>query len=215
MKILYLHGIGSGADSRTPKTLRELLPDAEIIAPELPIRPKEAYKFLKDNYWFGDFDLVIGTSLGGFYAQTFPLQKKILVNPAMYADRDIAEAIGYGTHEFLCERSDWAKEYVIDEAFITELSEIRKEIYGGKDIIYPEKLDVNECNFTYALFGDNDELLSHYDDFCRWYLTEHVYRFSGGHRLEPADIKNELVPLIKKLMKKNGAPETFILDSFD
>ena len=66
MKILYLHGIGSGADSRTPRELRNLFPNIEIIAPELPSRPKEAVAFIMENYAFDDdIELVIGTSLGG------------------------------------------------------------------------------------------------------------------------------------------------------
>ena len=82
MKILYLHGIGSGANSRTPRELRKYFPDIEIIAPELPARPKDAVKYLSDNYALEDeIDLVIGTSLGGFYALTLPMVKKLLINP--------------------------------------------------------------------------------------------------------------------------------------
>ncbi len=213
LRILYLHGIGSGADSRTPRTLRTLLPEAEIVAPELPIRPSEAVKFIRDNYLDKEFDLVIGTSLGGFYAQTMWQHKKILVNPAMYADEDIAKAIGYGRHEFLCERSDGAKEYTIDESFISELAEIRKMIYGNKDMMHPEKLDVNECNLTYALFGENDTLVSHYDDFCKWYIPGHAYRFAGGHRMETEETKNVLLPLIEKVVSEPDTPLCFAMDN--
>ncbi len=214
MKILYLHGIGSGAESRTPKTLRELLPEAEIVAPELPIRPLEAVKFIDENFWEKDFDLVIGTSLGGFYAQTMYLQKKILVNPAMYADEDILKAIGYGTQKFLCSRSDGAEEYIIDETFIAELKDIRERIYKNRDALHHEKLDVNECNSTYALFGTNDTLVSHYDDFCRWYIPDHARTFAGGHRLEPEEIRNVLLPLVKKAAAES-MPLCFIHDDFD
>lgn len=42
-----------------------------------------------------DYDLVIGTSLGGFYALTaFPMTKKLLVNPDLFADTDIEKWIG-------------------------------------------------------------------------------------------------------------------------
>lgn len=205
MKILYLHGIGSGADSRTPQTLRKLLPEAEILAPELPIRPAEAYDFIKANYFYEDFDLVIGTSLGGFYAQAMPLQMKLLVNPAMYADEDISKAIGYGNQQFLCSRSDGATKYEIDEEFIRELAEIRKKIYGNRDILYPEKLDVNECKNTYALFGRKDTTVSHYEEFGKWYLPEQVYLFDGGHRLTPEEIETELLPLVKKVSEETAS----------
>ena len=215
MKILYLHGIGSGAESRTPRTLRKLLPDAVILAPELPIRPSEAYGFIHENYYMNDdFDLVIGTSLGGFYAQTLHVVKKILVNPAMFADEDIPKGIGMGKQDFLCNRSDGAKEYVIDDEFIAELAEIRKKIYNNKDMWHPGKMEVNECNGTYALFGTKDSTISHYDDFCRLYIPDHAVLFDGGHRLEENEIETVLLPLIKRV-EDEDFPLVFVMDSFD
>ena len=55
MKILYLHGIGSGAESRTPTELRKIFTEAEILAPELPVRPKAIVELLKDKYWNDDY----------------------------------------------------------------------------------------------------------------------------------------------------------------
>ena len=215
MKILYLHGIGSGVDSRTPRELKRLLPEAEIINPEIPARPREAVEFIKKNYLDEKFDLVIGTSLGGFYAQTMWLHKRLLVNPAMFADEDITTAVGYGTHEFFCARSDGATHYTVDDEYVAELREIRQQIYKNKDMRNPDKLDVNELNSTYALFGDKDDTVSHYDDFCKWYLPNHAYRFEGGHRLETSDIEQVLVPLVKKIIAEPDSGMSFILDDFD
>ena len=93
MKILYLHGIGSGADSRTPRELRNDFPSDKIYAPELPVHPKDAYYYI--CCMNDDYDLVIGTSLGGFYALTaFPMPMKLLVNTDLFADTDIEKWIG-------------------------------------------------------------------------------------------------------------------------
>ena len=90
---IILHGIGSGADSRTPRELRNDFPSDKIYAPELPVHPKDAYYYI--CCMNDDYDLVIGTSLGGFYALTaFPMTKKLLVNPALFADTDIEKWIG-------------------------------------------------------------------------------------------------------------------------
>ena len=36
-KLMYLHGFGSSAASGTVKTLRELLPDFDVVAPDIPV----------------------------------------------------------------------------------------------------------------------------------------------------------------------------------
>lgn len=195
--ILYLHGIGSGAASRTPRSLGQYLPDYKIIAPELPERPEMAVKFIKENMNLKEIDLVIGTSLGGFYALTLPGVKKLIINPALFADRDIPAALGMGYQRFLCERMNGATEYIIDEEFIEELEHIRKDIFNqGKYILENHNL-ISE---TYALFGENDPVVSHYDDFCRIFDSDNAFVFSGGHRLTEDDIENELVPLVKQIL---------------
>lgn len=162
---IILHGIGSGADSRTPRELRNDFPSDKIYAPELPVHPKDAYNYI--CCMNDDYDLVIGTSLGGFYALTaFLMTKKLLVNPALFADTDIEKWIGYGKQPFFCKRSDGATEYEIDAKYIAELKWLREKIYQERDKLYPDRLEHNLLNETYALFGLNDTLLHHYDDFC-------------------------------------------------
>ena len=43
---IILHGIGSGADSRTPRELQNDFPSDKIYAPELPVHPKDAYNYI-------------------------------------------------------------------------------------------------------------------------------------------------------------------------
>ena len=45
-KILYVHGFASSGASGTVKSLRILLPNAEIIAPDLPISPLKSMELL-------------------------------------------------------------------------------------------------------------------------------------------------------------------------
>ena len=199
MKILYLHGIGSGAESRTPTELRKIFTEVEILAPELPVRPKAIVELLKDKYWNDDeIDLVIGTSLGGFFALTFPAAKRILINPALFADEDIEKGIGYSSQPFLCERSDGAKEYIIDDGYISELKNIRDSIY--KDWIDADK--EHYISNTYAIFGERDELLDHVDDFKALFDADKATMISGEHRLSVEEIHTVLAPLIEQIMDK-------------
>ncbi|MGN1304333.1 MAG: YqiA/YcfP family alpha/beta fold hydrolase [Oscillospiraceae bacterium] len=215
MKILYLHGIGSGAESRTPVELRKDFHDIEILAPELPVSPKAAYEFLKKNYWDDDdIGLIIGTSLGGFYALSMigALTKKLLINPAMFADEDIGNGIGLGKQPFFTKRSDGAEEYTIDEQFISELAEIRREIYKNRDPLYPEKMEHNMINETYALFGEKDSLLSHYDDFCKLFCEDNAEKFDGEHRLSVDEIHNVLAPFVRRILEEESLPICFVCD---
>ena len=46
MKIIYFHGFGSSHASGTVEILRKVLPDDEIVAPDIPIDPVEALPYL-------------------------------------------------------------------------------------------------------------------------------------------------------------------------
>ena len=64
-KILYVHGFGSSGQSGTVDRIREVLPHAMVIAPDLPIRPQEAIDLLRRICTTEQPDLIIGTSMGG------------------------------------------------------------------------------------------------------------------------------------------------------
>ena len=46
-RILFLHGFASSGNNGTVKALRQLYPDVEIIAPDIPVEPAEALPMLK------------------------------------------------------------------------------------------------------------------------------------------------------------------------
>lgn len=68
-KLIYLHGFGSSAASGTVKTLRELLPDFDVVAPDILVDPAEALPFLRGLCMNEAPDVIVGTSMGGMYAQ--------------------------------------------------------------------------------------------------------------------------------------------------
>ena len=51
-KILYVHGFGSSGSSGTVARLREVLPGANVVAPDLPIHPEEALAMLPSPLCF-------------------------------------------------------------------------------------------------------------------------------------------------------------------
>ena len=94
-KIVYIHGLGGGTNSRIPNIFKSVVGDQyEIINPELPIMPLEGFAKAKEVVDREQPDLVIGSSLGGFFAMALPgLYQTILVNPAMDAPNDIGKAV--------------------------------------------------------------------------------------------------------------------------
>ena len=197
-KIVYIHGLGGGAGSNIPKVLKEEIgSEYEIYNPELPIEPSYSVAYASRMLLQIQPDLVIASSLGGFFAMLLQGPwKTILVNPAMRPALDIKNApIGMGKHKIdKGKRADDAKYVLIDDAFINELN----ELYN----IYKKEMKKDNINNVYALFGDNDELFSHIKDFEWDYKKKNMKILPGEkHSLTNEAIKNELIPLIRKLLK--------------
>ena len=87
MKILYIHGLSSSGNSGTAEHLRRLLPNDTIFSPDLPIEPMVALEMLKRLVKEEKINLVIGTSMGGMFAQKLQGTYKILVNPSLHVSR--------------------------------------------------------------------------------------------------------------------------------
>ena len=89
-KILYLHGFGSSGASGTVEVLRHAFWDKEkdpakrvqVIAPDIPVDPQEALPFLKALVAKEQPDFIVGTSMGGMYAQQLRGFPRICVNPS-------------------------------------------------------------------------------------------------------------------------------------
>ena len=110
-KILYIHGLSSSGASSTAQKLRENLPDFNVLSPDLPIHPDEALALLHSVCEAEKPQILIGTSMGGMFAQQIRGFKKILVNPAFHVS-DIMRTQP-GPHPFLSPRQDGETTYTI------------------------------------------------------------------------------------------------------
>ena len=88
MKILYIHGYNGSPHGEKYDMLRQCYPNAEILAPQHDSIPTSVYPLL-DGIASGldaHNDLIIGTSLGGFWANFFSLRygvRAVLLNPVV------------------------------------------------------------------------------------------------------------------------------------
>ena len=187
-KLIYFHGFGSSGEGSTVKTLRDLLPDWVVLAPDIPLDPAEALPFLKEFCKEENTDVIVGTSMGGMYAQQMRGYKRICVNPSFYISQHKDE----GTFEFFNPRKDGAKTFTITTKIIQHFAQM--EAHQFDDIT--EKDKENVC----GLFADNDTTVNCEDIFRQHY--KNVIHFHGEHRLNRQVIEEVLVPLVKEIVER-------------
>lgn len=189
MKIIYFHGFASSGASGTVEVLRGELPDVEIIAPDIPVDPVEALPFLRQLCADEQPDLVVGTSMGGMYAQQMRGFRRVCINPAFNMSTQ-SGVLKTGVHKFLNGRKDSQKEFRITRDIIQHHNQMERQQF--KDIT---PWDKENC---WGLFGINDPVVHTYDLFKKHYPN--AIRFEGEHRLNAKVIHKVLVPLIKEIL---------------
>lgn len=189
-KLIYFHGFGSSAASGTVATLREKLPSFNVVAPDIPVDPKDALPFLRALCENEQPDVVVGTSMGGMYAQQMFGYKRILVNPAFEMSKT-SKALKVGTFPYFKPRLDGDTHFTITREIIDHHAEMEARQFD--DVSEKEKADV------WGLFGNKDEQVDCTKIFVDHYGAENVIDFNGGHRLSDEVIENVLVPLICRI----------------
>lgn len=187
-KLVYLHGFGSSAASGTVKTLKELLPEFDVVAPDIPVDPAEALPFLRGLCMNEVPDVVVGTSMGGMYAQQMRGYKRICVNPA-FEMSEKSEALRVGTHEYFKPRKDGATHFEITPEIIRHHAEMEERQFDG--------ITDEDRKLVWGLFADNDRQVDGKAVFMEHY--NQVVRFHGGHRMDWEVIRTVLVPLIREI----------------
>ena len=185
-KLIYFHGFGSSGEGGTVKTLRELLPDWIVLAPDIPVDPKDALPFLKDLCQTQQPDIVVGTSMGGMYAQQMRGFRRICVNPAFFMSKQ-SKALKEGTFEFFNPRK--AKTFTITHETIEHFSEIETHQFDG--------ITGKDQEIVFGLFGDEDTTVNCEEAFLQHY--KNVIHFHGEHRLNRQVIEEVVVPLIREM----------------
>ena len=117
MKIIYFHGFASSGATGTAESLRRMLPEVQVISPDIPVDPSEALPYLRSLCEQEQPDLIIGTSMGAMYAQQMFGFRKILVNPSFNMST-LSKVFRTGEHKFLNGRKDNAKTFKITKEII-------------------------------------------------------------------------------------------------
>ena len=186
-RILYVHGFGSSAQSGTVSRIRQTFPETQVIAYDLPIHPEEAMALLREKCAADHPDLIIGTSMGGMYAEMLYGYDRILINPAFQIADTMHEHGLTGKQQFFSPREDGVQEFYVDKPLVKEYKLMSEQCFSG--------VNAEEQRRVFGLFGDQDPLVHTFDLF-RQHYTQAIH-FHGEHRMDDHSFMNGVVPVIR------------------
>ena len=202
--IMYVHGFLSSGQSGTVKMLQELMPNATLVAEDIPVHPEEAMEMLRKMQEQEKPDLIIGTSMGGMYTEMLHGSDRILVNPAFEMGNTMSSMTG--KQEFQNPRKDGVNELMVTKGLIKEYRDITTQCFTH---ITPE-----EKKRVYGLFGDKDPVVHTFDLFHEHYPQ--ALRFHGEHRLIDKIALHYLSPVIRWIDdQQNGKERPIVYIDFD
>ncbi len=186
-RILFLHGFASSGRYKMADQLRILLKPAEVLSPDIPAEPAEALAFVRKLAAEYAPDLVVGHSLGGFWAHQLRGVHKALVNPCFFISghlRTLPREMAY-----LSPREDGQRSFAITDAMCKGFAALEQLQFEG--------LTQREKDLTVAFFAFDDETVRQGDVFAEHYGKAGV-GYPGGHLPDFPEMKKYIVPEILK-----------------
>jgi len=178
-KILYLHGFASCGEGNKSTALKAHFGDNTIDAPDLKPSPLETIAMLESLLKTSEYTLIIGSSLGGFYATYLAEKYKIkavLLNPSTQPWETLASYVG------------WQKRFCDDKMFEFKST-------------YIEEL---KNLLTIPLRGDYLLLLQSEDEVLDYTKAQSLYNkhkviveYGGNHRFENIDAYMSMIEKFK------------------
>ena len=187
-KVVYVHGFASSAKSGTVMLLRSLMPNASVVARDVPMTPYEALDMLQRLVEEERPDLIIGTSMGGMLAEMLYGYDRILINPAFEMGDTMVRNNMIGKVEFQNPREDGAKEFIVTKALAKQFAQLTTRCFAHAH-------DEGEQERVWGLFGDNDPIVHTFDIFRQHYRK--AIHFHGEHRINDHVAIHYLMPIVR------------------
>jgi len=132
-------------------------------------------------------DLIIGTSMGGMYAEMLYGFDRILVNPALQMGDTMKEHGMIGAQHFSNPRQDGVQDFIVTKALVKEYKEMTEQCFA--------QVSDEEKTRVWGLFGDEDTTVNTYDLFREHYPK--AIRFHGEHRMNDNSFTHSVMPVIR------------------
>ena len=197
-KILYLHGFASSGASGTVELLRhefwakesDPARRVQVIAPDIPVDPVEALPMLRALVEKENPELIVGTSMGGMYAQQLRGIPRICVNPSFGISK-LYSLLHVGKYKWLNKRRDGALEFHVYKETIEHFAEMEAHQFEG--------VTDDDRIFCFGLFGTQDEITAPSRTVFESVYPGQMKLFEGGHRLNADLVHDVLIPEIRAI----------------
>lgn len=194
-QVVYLHGFQSSGQSTTAQRLRRTLPKHEVISPDISVPPEMALTELKRLAGLLSPDaIIVGTSMGGMYAQLFRGFRRILINPSFHPSVHMEKSIGKRL-PFHNPRVDGKTDFEVNEKLVKKYQKLEEKQFDKKFGIIGKNPD--SIDQVTAFFATNDDVVNCKDEYLEHY--NNAIDFEGGHRLDPNSTITLIVPKILEL----------------
>jgi len=165
-RILYLHGFASCGEGNKSSELKKYFGKKNVLSPDLSPSPLDTIMMIEGLLKSEDIDLIIGSSLGGFYA-TYLAEKcqmnAILLNPSTEPWKTLAPYVG------------WQKRFCDEEVFEFKT-------------VYLEQLKTMEVaprrGKYLVLLQSEDEVLDYTKAQSLYNKHKVIVEYGGNHRFE-------------------------------
>lgn len=190
-KILYIHGFNSAGGGHKSQEISKMFPDCQILSPTFDYKnPADVQRKLDSTIRIQKINVVVGTSLGGFFAIYSSAKHKIhavIINPTTKPSETLKAMIGK------------QKNYVTKETYQFTDSDLRK--YSDFENKTYSKLTIDSSLLHFALSTD-DELLGDHHYLETLFPDCHDFNYfdQQGHRFAGVKI---LKPLLERSLSQN------------
>lgn len=195
-KVLYIYGYGSSPGSSTCKWLKNNLPNTIVYSFEyVQSDPENSIPYLCSLVEELDIDIVIGSSLGGWYAMhiaSICSLPSILINPV--TDSTLEQVVDYVSDH--------------DSHIVENLVKYSKEhpLFETKEHWTGYRWDNAENGYySVLIWSDNDEVIINSNDISTElkenFLTKCIVR-NGKHKLTNEEKEKYIIPYYNKLVNE-------------
>lgn len=195
-KVLYIYGYGSSPESSTCKWLKNNLPNTIVYSfGYVQVDPENSIPYLCSLVEELNIDIVIGSSLGGWYAMhvaSICSLPSILINPV--TDSTLEQVVNYVSNH--------------DSHIVENLVKYSKEhpLFETKEHWTGYRWDNAENGYySVLIWSDNDEVIINSNDISTElkenFLTKCIVR-NGKHQLTNEEKEKYIIPYYNKLVNE-------------
>jgi predicted esterase YcpF (UPF0227 family) len=193
--ILNIHGYNSNGENSKFQYLKSIFPNETIVSPTLPFNPKDTAEQLKSIILKQkEKILVVGSSLGGFYAYYIAARFSLnvcLINPSLIPFVNLVDR--------MLEQKDIVESQRVS---IEQLKELR-------DLFSLSYLEAEKKNVNVFVCND-DDVINHVAVTKKMspFFNQYLEFETGGHRFEDLPrLKKHLIKLYDKCSALQADPD--------